>query len=279
MKWIVFLVLLIGSWALGAPQKLSRLAPRDGYILSLEEENEREYTEIILPIGPLPQLPYKTWFQRIFDDDELAKEFADRYQRQFGRTEAEQAQSVANPFIKIDVVDINGAVFRGTAIDYQNQRQLFAEYMIRRMFEHNLDKFVKSNPSLRTAYEIKERVSHAEVSVSPGYSLALNYSFSGNTLQIRPINPFFIFEVLYQMNPSQLGPGDISETHWRVGRDFTKKFSVNVYYRQYDAVVSMVLREQFSPIMAGTLTLNTNTRPYGITPREDLALAGLYYSF
>ncbi len=279
MKWIVLLALLTGSWATGAPLKVSRLAPRDGYILSLDEEKEREYTEIILPVGPLPQLPYKTWFQRIFDDDELAREFADRYQRQFGRTEAEQAQSVANPFIKIDVVDINGAVFRGTAIDYQNQRQLFAEYMIRRMFEHNLDKFVKSNPSIRTAYEIKERISKASVSVSPGYSIAVNYSFSGNTLLIRPINPFFTFEILYQMNPSQLGPGDVLETHWRIGRSFTQKFSADIYYRQYDAVVSLVLREQFTPIFAGTLTLNTNTGPYGYSPREDLALAGLYYTF
>lgn len=279
MKLLFLLIFLVGSWAKAVPLKNSRLAPHDGYILDLSEEQDREYVEIILPLGPPPHLPYKTWFQRIFDDDELHREFTDRYQRQFGRTEAEQAQSVSNPFVYIDIVDPNGAVFRGTAIDAQNQRQLFAEYMVRRMFEHNVDKFVKSDPNIRTVYEIKERISKAQVSVATGYSLAVNYSFSGNTLQIRPINPYFIFEILYQMNPQQFGPGDVLETYWRIGKDIGNKYQINSYYRQTDGIVSLVLRDQFNPRFAGTLTLSTYTRSEGASIRENLILGGLYWYY
>ncbi len=279
MKLLFLLVFFAFNWAKAAPLNPSRLGPHDGYILSLDEEKDKEYVEIILPLGPPPQLPYKTWFQRIFDDDELAKEFTDRYQRQFGRTEAEQAQSISNPFVRVDVIDANGTVFRGTVIDAQNQRQLFAEYMIRRMTEHNLDKFVKNDPNIRTVYEIKERISKAQVAVAQGYSLAINYSFSGNTLQLRPINPYFIFEILYQMNPSQFGPGDVSETHWRIGKDFTPRFSLNSYYRQYDGIVSLIFRQQINPTMAATLTASTYTRESGPSVREHLGLAGLYWYF
>lgn len=278
-KLVLVLIITCGATANGKiRQQNQRLLPHEGYVSSLDEEKNHEYVEIMLPQDPIPILPTKSWAKRIFDDDVLAREFKERYERQFGRTEAEQAQNISNPFVFVDLFNPQGQAYRGTAIEDQTQRQKFAEYMVRRMFEHNVDKFVKNEPAIRPLFEIKERISHADVAVAPGYSMSINYNFSSNNLYLKALNPYAIVEFQLEMNQSKTG-GEAVEQHYRVGRQLTKTISMNLYYKQFDGIISCVARQDVTPNRTYTLTLSTYTKPQGRSVREDITLAGMYWQF
>ncbi len=262
-----------------AKRKYGALESHDGYVASVEEEKDKKYVELIFGPQSEPSLPKNEWAKKIFNDEELSREFKEKYERQFGRTEAEQAQNFPNPYVVVNVVNDQGVLYRGTVTENQTLRQQFGEYMIRRMVEHNVDKFVKSEPAIRPLYEIKDRISHADVAVAPGYSLAMNYSLSANNFRLRLVNPYVHSEVILEMNPTAFGPANVLETTYALGRQFTSTINIFTYLKVTDGVISVVGRKNFKPTISATLTIQANTHDHGSSQRDTLYLAGLTWQY
>lgn len=260
-----------------ARKAYSVLELHDGYVASPDQEKEQEYLEVYF-LPPPPPLADRGWLKRVFDDETLSREFRERYERQFGRTDAEQIQNSPNPYVVFDIITPQG-VFRGNAAEDQIQRQRFGEYMVRRLIEHNIDRVAKNEPAIRPLYEIKDRISRAQVSVSPGYVININYSFSGNNLKVKLTNPYALIEAYYDMEPGHFGPSNVIEAIYSITKNLTNTLSFGAYYKHKDGVASLVGKKQLSAIMGTSLTLSTNTHQHGITQREDLALAGLSISY
>ena len=277
--WSLMTILMIfslGTTALGR-KSYSVLELHDGYVTSIEDEKGQEYLEVYF-LPPAPPLTDKGWLKRVFDDETLSKEFRERYERQFGRTDAEQIQNTPNPYVVFDIITPQG-VFRGNAKEDQIQRQRFGEYMVRRLLEHNIDRVAKNEPAIRPLYEIKDRISRAQVSVAPGYVVNLNYSFSGNNLKVKVTNPYANIEAYYDMEPGHLGPSTVIEAIYSVSKAITTSTTLAAYYKHKDGIASLVAKKQITAIVGTSLTLSTNTHQHGTTQRENLALAGLSINY
>ncbi|MDZ4660075.1 MAG: hypothetical protein SGJ18_00515 [Pseudomonadota bacterium] len=277
--WSLIILLVILSLATKAfgRKSYSVLELHDGYVASIDDEKDKDYSEVYF-LPPAPPLADGGWLKRVFDDDTLSKEFRERYERQFGRTEAEQIQSSPNPYVVFDIITPQG-VFRGNAVEDQIQRQRFGEYMVRRLLEHNIDRVAKNEPAIRPLYEIKDRISRAQVSVASGYIININYSFSGNNLKIRFTNPYAPVEAYYEMESGHFGPSTVTEAIYSISKDLTKTTSIATYYKHKDGIISLVGKRQLTAIMGTSLTLSTNTHEHGTTQRENLALAGLSINY
>lgn len=246
--------------------------PHSGYLESVQGERETQYTDIVMIQPPQDEGP--TLRDRIFND-KLSKEFRDRYEEKFGRTEVERVYNSPNRYTYYD--DIFG--FRGSVQDMNNEHRKFAEFMVRRLTEYHVDSYLKSDPTARPLWEAKERLSQIKVEVQR-VQFELKYSIAGNTLDMNVINPWLsLATVTLQMSVDGFGPGPVEETIISVGRGLTTTVSVSCHYRVIDGVASFVGRKSHTPDLASSLTVSTFTKDAGRTERESLYLAGMNYSF
>ena len=223
---------------------------KEGYILDVQEERWERTYELSLVRKPKQGKPLH---QKIFDPA-LKREFKQRYEQRFGFTDIDRNINTPNRYAEQEYT----AGVWVTPEEDQRLRQQFGEYMVKRLGEHHVDAYFKSNPSVRPVYELKERISKVKVKVRKGYNLRINYSYSGNYLNLRMENPFEIYtRVTLEMDPDNFGPSDIQETRLYLSYPVKKDLSVATDYRVEAEYLSLIGKKAVSRNLATTITGST----------------------
>lgn len=242
----------------------------DGYLSSVKDERHLIVEEVVI-VHP-PEEDPEALRKKIFNA-ELTKEFNAKYEERFGRTGAERAYFYRGRF------DLNdNQLVKLPNEDVLENRRKFGEYILRRTMEYHVDNFVKNDPKIRPAYEFKERISQVKVEILPKIEITAKYSFSGNFFDIYLKNPWFRCTTTLQMDAGKAGPSAVQETIVALGKD-VGNFAFDSYYRFADGIASGVITRPISPTLGSTFTFSTFTHRHGVSPRENLYLAGLSYAY
>lgn len=268
----VFVIALLALfWS--RPVKAARdYESHSGYLESTVEEREAVFSD--LEVVPQPMSDGPSLRERIFNE-KLSKEFNDEYYEKFGRTEAERVYYSPNRFTYYN--DAFG--LRGSPQEVSDERKRFGEYMVRRLAEFHIDDYMKNDPSARTLYEIKERVSNVKVEVNQ-FKFDMQYGLAGNTFDMVVGNPWLsVAKLRLQMDPASFGPGQVDEMIITLGRPITQRIKVESYWAMTDGIVSLVGTRKLSETLSTTLTASTFTKETGTSTRESLYLSGVSYVF
>lgn len=246
--------------------------PHTGYLISTERERETEVKDMVVVQPPPPTGP--ELHERIFNE-KLTKEFRDRYEEKFGRTEVERVYNSPNRYTYYN--DAYG--FKGTPQEENDERRRYGDFVVRRLLEYHIDNYAQHDPKLRPAWEAKERLKEFKVEVAQ-FRFDMQYSIAGNTFDVKMNNPWLsLTRVRLQMDPGKFGPAPVDETTLSLGRGVTETIFFESHYAFTDGTLSFIQRKLITPALGGTLTESTFTKPIGKTPRESKYLAGLTYIF
>ncbi len=270
------LITLLGVMILAYTQEASALK-RDynahpGYLSAVERERETESRDFVLIHPPLPNRPNLN--QRLFND-KLIKEFRDRYEEKFGRTEAEEIYNSPNRFSYFN--DLYG--FRGTPQELNDEKRRYGEFVLRRLLEHHIDEYAKNDPKVRPVWETKERLKEMRVEVA-SFRFDVQYSIAGNVLDVKLQNPYAsLTRVRVQMDAGTVGPAPVNEVTCSIGKNLTSTFSAEVHYDVYNGLLSFIQRKRLGRGLGLSFSEQTTTTDAGTTPRGSTYLAGLTYTF
>lgn len=265
-------IFLMGIFAVPHAFGARHYGPHSGYLETTKGERDTQVEDMILVQPPESLGP--TLRERIFND-KLSKEFRDRYEEKFGRTEVERIYHSPNRYTYYD--DVYG--FDGSVQDMNDERRRFGEFMIRRLAEYHVDSYAKSDPSVRPLWEAKERLSQVKLEVSR-FRFDVKYSISGNTLDVNAVNPWLsTSRVRLHMNSGAFGPGPVEETIVSLGRNLTNTVVLEGHAYLTDGIFSVLARKSLSERLATTATFSTFFKDQGTSIRESLYLSGLSYTF
>ena len=246
-------------------------APNPGYVSSVEGEREAGLQDMVVIEPPAETGP--TLRQRIFND-KLTKEFEDRYQEKFGRTQALQTYYASNQFTWIQ--DSYG--FKGSIRDVNDERAKFGNYMAQRLVEWHLENYAKTDKSTRAIWAAKERVSNMKVTTE-NFKLDMAYQIGVNVLDLKARSKWADSRLILQMPQGSLLPGRVQETTFSIGRDVTGSVRIESRYALTDGIVSLVGTKQIAPLLSTSILVSTYTHPGGTSTRESLYIAGVSYIF
>lgn len=278
LKALVVIALIIAGLPLSAWAKRD-YRPHDGYLneeaIVAERDLQEDDLEIIMP---LPSEP--TFNERIFNE-KLSKEFRDRYEQKFGRTDAERIYNSPNR-----TTYYNDMFYRGSPQELTDERRRFGDYMIKRLAEYHVEDYMKNDPRGKVLYTIKERVSNVGVSVQK-FRFDARYEIAGNTFDLIVKNPYLDnSRVRLQMSTGGFGPGPIEETIVTLGKTITPTISVETYFVQPITRMSFVARKALTPTLSTTLSALSGRRDLGATPgleqnwiTESVYLLGMNFIF
>lgn len=161
------------------------LQAHPGYLSTVGGERYRVAKEVL--IVPPQEDEGPSLHEQIFDE-EITEDITRRYEDKFGRTRAQQYTdlSITTRFYADErFPDINR-----TIEENQEEQRKFGNFFIKRLVEHHVDNYVKTNPKTRPVYELKEKVSNLNVTVKDQYKLRFKYSLSSGDTDIYLKNPY-----------------------------------------------------------------------------------------
>lgn len=245
---------------------------RAGYVQDVAAEKNEQFYEIYLsPPSVSTNVDYRS---KIFDQ-KLTTEFRDRYEQRFGYIDTD-SMAFADRFT-------NFTENRGANVDLANKnenRKQFAEYMMKRLGEYHFDNYMKSDPSMRPVYEMKEKLSTVSVEVTPESKLSMNYSVADNSVDLNYVNPYADTRLRTEMDPRKVGPSDVIEQWVYIGKQVTKTIYLMSTYATKDGWASFEFRKAHSPYLSTSTQATTTTTPVGTrTPRQSFFGYNLYYMF
>lgn len=263
---------LLSCFAPASAWAVRNYAPHTGYTETIEGERETESrdVELVLPPPPIGL----SWRDRIFNE-KLSKEFREKYDEKFGRTNIEKIYYSPNRSTYYN--DVYG--LKGTPQDISNERRGFGDYMVRRLTEYHVDDYLKNDPAARPIYEVKEAVSNIRVEVQQ-FRFDMQYSIAGNTFDLIVVNPYVkTAKLRLQMDPGAFGPSTIDDAIMELGRPITKTVAMSAYWSTGEGVLKLVTTKAMENNVSTSLTLSTFTNDSTRSVRESLYLAGVGYSF
>ena len=221
---------------------------RDGYTYDIEKERYTRVYEI--PLVTKPHNDEKP-LKKIIFAPRLTKEFKERYEQSFGYTDIQRNIAAPNQYAE---QEYQPGVWV-TPEEDQEKRQAFGNYMVKRLTEHHVDQYFKSNPAVRPVYELKERISKVDLEVRKGYKVHIRYSYSGNYLNLKIDNPYDVHSrVTLEMNPDKVGPSDINEARLYFGYDLNSLLSFSTDYTINDGDLSLIGTRYMGNNVYATLT-------------------------
>lgn len=231
----------------------------NGYTSNPRSEKKQRYYEVFLLLAPKEQKT-STLHEKIFDS-KISKEFTDRYEQRFGSSVSERL--LLNPE-HMDYYDARQGTYI-SAEEYTEQQKSFGEYMMRRLTEYHFDNYAKTNEAVRPAYELKEKISQAKVKVGPSMSLDLKYSFSGNFMDVKILNPYMDARVVQEFSASTY---EKPETRLFLGYALNPNTQLESSLLGVDGIFSLTTKRKLNDSMSTSLTGSTYTYRGGYTERE-----------
>lgn len=243
-----------------------------GYLDSVSKEKEVP-KDIVIHLPPSAKHKPVPLSDKIFNQ-RLTAEFQQRYEQVFGRTSAERTYVLQNNPFEYQS-GANG--FQMTAVQTNQQQRAFGDYVFRRLAEFHVDNYFRTDPEMKTVYEVKEKISKGEVAVAPGYSLTGQYNFGGNFVDVIAKNPFVDSSVRLDLGSST--GGTAGEATVALRKQVTDTVGVESYYAVTDGVAKLITRKRWTSSFESSLLGSTFTKGTGYTTRETLGLAGIAYVF
>lgn len=262
---IAALTLILSASAAFATAELPR-----GYVEDVRAERTDDAKDLVWVAKP-DEGP--TLRDRIFNE-KLSREFRERYEQRFGRTEIERISLAPNRLSYYN--DVYG--MKGTPQELSDERRKFGEFMVRRLAEWHIENYAKSDPKVRPVWEAKEKISNIKVEVAT-FKFDAQYSIAGNTFDLRMKSPWLDSKVTLLMNPEQFGPGPIDETLISLVKPVTSKYTVEGRWKITDGIASVIHYYPVTPAWAGTMTTSAAIQDGGTSPRETIWLAGASRNF
>jgi hypothetical protein len=277
--WHLIAALIFSSpaWA-GELGPVAVVGMRPGYLADVKQERELRDVEMVL-VPPPARSDADMMLGRPLFDAKLTKEFQNQYETRFGRTEAERNLGASNRFT---FFEYPGGKMENIDAHTKRQRQ-FGEFMMRRLSEHHIDLYAKSNPDVRPIYELKEKIANVDVKVRKGYKVRLHYSYSGNILDAKLENPYEVeSKVAFQMG-NNMGPSQVERTIFSLTYPISKITSVSAFHElDWTSSTSLMGARKLTRSLSTTLTATQNgpvDRDQGrASPRQDLVLLGLSWT-
>jgi hypothetical protein len=269
-RFAIQLLLLIVTFWVAADSVEAANRWRRGYTDDVRAEREEKSRELIW----LPRPPEVGVLRDRIFNEQLSREFRERYQQRFGQTEVEQVALAPNRLSYFN--DVYGV--KGTPQELLDERRKFGEFMIRRLTEWHVENYAKNDPKVRPVWEAKEKISNLKVEVA-SFRIDAQYSIAGNMLDIKMQNPWAQSKVTLIMNPDQFGPGPVDETLISVVKPVTAKYTVEGRWRVVDGVVSLIQYHPLGRAWSGSLTTSAAIKDGGKSPRETMWLAGIARAF
>ncbi len=243
-----------------------------GYLDSVTKEKEVP-KDIVIHLPPSAKHKPVPISDRIFNQ-RLSTEFVQRYEQVFGRTTAERTYVLQNnPF------EYQSSVtgFQMTAVQTNQQQRAYGEYVFRRLAEFHVDNYFRTDPEMKTVYEVKEKISKGEVAVAPGFSVTGQYNFGGNFIDLILKNPYLDSSVRLDVGGSAgTTAGEATVT---LRKQITDTVGVESYYAVTDGVAKLITRKRWTSRFESSLLGSTYTKDSGYTVRETLGLAGFAFVF
>lgn len=227
-----------------------------GYTSDVESEKNQSFQEVF--VYSAPTIGPKS-VQGIIFDQKLSKEFREKYQYEFGQVDAE---SLSYQTTKYYTQDQNRALLN-TNEEENKKRKNFAQFMTKRLSEHHLDIYMRTEPSLRPVYDVKEKLKNVEVKVSKSVKLNSRYSFSGNTLDLVFDNPWVDAEIRLEMDPEQFAPTSPREYQVQLSGKIGHSEVLTSRTRANEGTTSLELSKNWahniSTTLAGSTFIKNNT--------------------
>ncbi|MCB9027205.1 MAG: hypothetical protein H6625_12860 [Bdellovibrionaceae bacterium] len=237
---------------------------RDGYTYEVKKERYTRVYEIPLVTEPQSQHPP---LKKMIFVPRLTKEFKERYEQTFGFTDIQRNVSVPNQYAE---QEYQPGVWV-TPEEDQRRRESFGNYMVKRLTEHHVDEYFKSNPSVRPIYELKEKISHIDLEVKKGYKVYLHYSYSGNYLNLKVDNPYDVqSRITLEMNPEQVGPSEVQEARLFLGYNLSNDVIISTDYTFNDGDLSIIGSRYLGNQIYASLTGIADLREGGNTKNNTL---------
>jgi hypothetical protein len=226
---------------------------------------------VTLPPVEVDLAPVESIYSQIYTE-ELEKEFQRSYQQRFGNLEAE---APSNPTSSYIVYNESAPELRG-GVEYQKARQEFGEYMVRRLGEHHVDNYAQQKPGLKKAWEVKDRLSRANVEVSPGYAVNLNYRLSVNRLDMRLVNPYLEADVQWFL--SETAPDGNPPVILTLGYEMNPRVRLQSHYKALEREWAVVATRTVSQKVSTSLTALTRLPALGLV-EENQILTGFQVAY
>ncbi|MCM2280393.1 MAG: hypothetical protein NDI61_00945 [Bdellovibrionaceae bacterium] len=259
-------LLTIGMACVSTAQGARDYGVHSGYLESVRGERDVIVEDLVL-LTPPPSGP--SLHQRIFNE-KLTKEFTERYEQKFGRTEQQRVYLAPNN--NTYYTDLFG--FQGTPQQTDNERRRFGEFMLRRLTEYHVENYAKTDPKARVVWEAKEKLSNVKVAVGKSVKVSAKYSISGNSADINFANPWLGAKVTLYM-----GDDFTREAIVSLSKGLTPTVSAETHWAMDDGIVSLIGRKAMTPVLQTSFTMSTYTHHGGVSRRESLYLTGASYSY
>ena len=240
---------------------------------------ERHWKEIEMVIISPPPADISSSSSRPLVDAKLSREFETRYEREFGRTEAERNINMSNRF---SFFEYPGGK-QEDILSHEERKRKFAEFMFRRWAEPHVDKYFKSNRDFVPIHELKDRIANVDVEVKKGYKVKLNYSYSGNYLDVKLDNPYKIAtKITYQMK-NGVGPSSVEKTIYSASYPIDPLNTIGAFYEvERDSGLSLVGSRKLTSTLSTTVSASQNVvvdpDVENATQRHNLVLLGFTWT-
>ncbi|MBT4763143.1 MAG: hypothetical protein HOO06_15730 [Bdellovibrionaceae bacterium] len=267
---IYFILLARPGWAIPHPTG-AEFGNGKGYISDIQAERYTRVLEVTPILNPDKTVDYN----HLIFQPKVKKELRDKYEEQFG-------SSVAERTLHSDIqATANDNSYSAIYVEQEqlNEQQEFGEFVFKRLSEHHVDEFTKTNPKLRPLYEMKERISNVKLEVKKGYQVKIHYSFSGNYLDFKVSNPYEIdAKLTLQMDPTEFGPSDVTEQVIAIGYNLDKKTKLDSKFGISENEFSVTGKRRISKILSASITSSLTALEDTPGDHERLLLFGLTWT-
>ncbi len=260
-KWpLIGFVIFFGNQTL-ATEFIRNYEEHSGYLSSVTNEIDDEGIEIPFIGKPaITAIPLK---EKIFNS-EISKEFKDRYEDKFGRTQAERVYNSPNKQTYYDDL----YTLQGTPAQVDDQKREFGNYMMARLVEYHADNYLKSDPQMRPVYEAKERLSNVKVEVQE-VKFDIKYSLPGNLIDVMARAPWFNTKITFSQN----------ERLFSITRTQSPTVGLEARYLALDQKIAGIVTKRLTRSLVTSYTVSGCTGDTGASVRETLYLAGMSLAF
>lgn len=263
---VVLFAVFVANIALTSIAHAREYTSHNGYIGEIQNERTEVISEMAAIEAPATLGPPLK--DQIFDE-KLTKDFRERYEQKFGRTEAERVYNSPNRFTYY--TDLY--TFKGSPEEEDIEKRAYANYMVKKLAEYHVEKYMKSDPKTKSVWEAKERISQANVS-SGSFKMKVRYDLVGGKADIEMVNPIVETKATLEMSGTQ-----VKESLIVLKKPITKKVAVESRYKNVEGILAFIATRTFTPALSVNLTASTYTNHSPISTRESLYLAGLNYVF
>jgi hypothetical protein len=218
------------------------------YTQNIQQERNSQFAEIIL----IPPRVQNYNLNKLIFNDELSADFKKQYQERF-QTQWQQSEITLQEMF---------TAYNSRVVHESQRRREFAEYIVKRLTEYHVDKYVQSDPSMKTIYEVKEKLQHVEVKVNKETKVNLNYSLSGNIMEVKFENPYLDeSKIIYRMNPRSFGPTNPLLTEYRITKSLSHNKKFQLLYEEQIKIWGFFLLHNLSSRLNTFYGLNFSTLP------------------